>query len=93
MRPGQQRARDRELLLLAAGEPAGGVVEAVAQEREPRQLALDRRGGVVAAESRGRQPRFSPTLRVAKICRPSGTSAIPSRTRRSTASPLISRSR
>src|SRR5207237_2654957 len=48
-RPGQNTAGDGEHLLLAAGEGAGGSVEAALQGREPPDLVLDGGAGLLAA--------------------------------------------
>ena len=88
LRLGEQRARDRELLLLAAGELAAGRGSRSREDREALEHALE----VAAASLRSLRAvvpsrRFSATVSVAKICRPSGTSATPRRTIRSGASP------
>ena len=79
---GEQRPGDRQLLLLAARELAGraswyaraGPGSARARARRPRRPRRDRWRGTAPRR------RFSATVSVAKIWRPSGTSATPRRT-------------
>ena len=74
-----ERPRDRELLLLSAGEGAGVSAAVLLDDREE---LVDAARGPRPPPRRVRRParpsrRFSSTLSSAKIRRPSGTSAIP----------------
>ena len=78
-RLGEQRAGDRELLLLAAGQRPRRAGERL---REDREAARARARATASARARSGfavlpSSRFSPTVSVAKMCRPSGTSAMP----------------
>ena len=71
-RLGDQRAGDRELLLLAAGQRSRGPAEGLPQDREAVEGAFERRVGARAvAFAVLPSARFSPTVSVAKMCRPS----------------------
>ena len=81
VRARDERARDRELLLLAAGERARLPAPELLHDRE--QL-VDRVDVLLRRPRRSRRPaspsrRFSSTVSSAKIRRPSGTSATPLR--------------
>ena len=85
---GDERPRDRELLLLAAGEDARRAVAVAATTGK----SAATRARSSSAPSRGRRPtspslRFSSTVSSGKMCRPSGTSATPERTIASGAQP------
>ena len=71
LRPGGQRAGDRQLLLLAAGQVAAAPVQHLLQHREQ----LEQLGGMRVSRRLGGQAhrRFSSTVRRAKISRPCGT--------------------
>ena len=77
-RPRQQRPGDGELLLLAAGKLPGRLTPPL---REDRKLAKKRSRSAATARLSRRtvapSRRFSITVRLAKMCRPSGTSAMP----------------
>ena len=84
-RLGHQRAADRQHLLLAAGELRCPCSAPLGQAREQLEDALrrpGRRSPSCAVAPRERELRCSSTVRLAKICRPSGTSAMPRRAMR-----------
>ena len=78
----EQRARDRELLLLAARERRRRSAVVRSQDREALEDALRGRAAASSRSLRAVVPswRFSATVSVPKMCRPSGTSASPRRT-------------
>ncbi len=80
-RLGDQRTGDRELLLLAARERPRRQPVGRAQDREAVEHALERgaRARAVARPAVPPSARFSATVSVAKMCRPSGTRAMPRR--------------
>ena len=79
--PGDERARDRELLLLAAREHAGAPAPELLDDREERVDGFDVLGARRRASGGPDRPRrrFSSTVRSAKMRRPSGTSEMPER--------------
>ena len=72
---GAERAGDGEHLLLAAGEGAGDLGQALAEAGEEREGAVAGGGGVAAGEEA--DSRFSATVSSAKRRRPWGTQAMP----------------
>ena len=93
-RVGHQGAADREHLLLAAGELAARMLP-----RAPARPgnSASTRGGVQAlapvVAGRGERAQVLSTLRLGKTCRPSGTSATPSRAMRFGGQPATRRRR
>ena len=79
LRLAHQRAADREHLLLAAGERAGGLLLALLQARENAEDVVEILRRCLRCRSAGRRPcgDFPCTVRLAKTMRPSGTCARP----------------
>ena len=80
-RPRHQRARDCQLLLLAAGEVAAAAAAACPSAPETKRRSRQGHGAGRAARRQIRSPGFRATVRRGKISRPCGTSAKPARAR------------
>ena len=92
VRAGDERAGDRELLLLAAGERARRArLPELADDREAARRRVRSPRASSGSPSCGRRWRFSSTVSVGEDRRPSGTSATPARAMSSVRRPVRER--